>query len=148
MDLITLMRQVELFRGLSADQLNSLSAICNEETYHMGDTVFEQGASGDKMYIIASGQIEVRVQTSAGDTYPALYLGRGQVFGEMALIDSGRRSATVIAVENPTTVYSIPSDDFTALCRENTDIGYVMMRNIAQDLSFKLRHRDYDPSKS
>lgn len=148
MDLQTLMRQVELFRGLTSDQLDTLSAICQHETYPNGALIFEQGDSGDKMYLIARGQIEVRVQTSSGDTYPALYLGRGQVFGEMALIDSGRRSATVVAIGDETSVYSLPTDKFTTLCRENTAIGYVMMRNLAQDLSFKLRHRDYDPSKS
>ncbi len=148
MDLQTLMKQVELFKGLTNEQLNLLSSICQHETYPNGALIFAQGDSGDKMYLIADGQVEVRVQTSSGDTYPALYLGRGQVFGEMALIDSGRRSATVIAVDDETSVYSLPTDAFTTLCRENTAIGYVMMRNIAQDLSFKLRHRDYDPSKS
>ena len=49
-------------------------------------------------------------------------------------------------VEDQTIVYNIPNNKFTALCVADTAIGYIMMRNIAQDLSFKLRHRDYDPT--
>jgi CRP-like cAMP-binding protein len=75
-------------------------------------------------------------------------LGKGQIIGEMTLVDEGRRSATVIAAEEPTTVYSIPNSAFTTLCQSNTDIGYVIMRNIAQDMSFKLRHRGSEAKDS
>jgi CRP-like cAMP-binding protein len=66
----------------------------------------------------------------------------------MALVDDGTRSASILAAGNGATVYGIPNRDFTDLCQNNTAIGYVMMRNIAQDLSFKLRHRDAGPSSN
>jgi len=62
----------------------------------------------------------------------------------MALIDRGKRSATVRCSQNNTVLHSIQGDAFTALCEENTAIGYVIMRNMAVDLSFKLRHRNLD----
>lgn len=148
MDLLALMRHVELFRGLTPEQLKTLSEIFSVEEFSRSSEIFAQGTAGDKMYIIGNGQVEVRVQTSAGESHAVLYLGRGQVVGEMALIDSGKRSAAVIAAEDGTVVYSVPTERFTRLCQENTAIGYIMMRNLAQDLSFKLRHRDYDPSQS
>jgi CRP-like cAMP-binding protein len=141
-DLTQVMRRVELFRGLSAEQLRRIAAISNREVYHKGQTVCVQGSPGDKMYIISHGQVEVVVQDSSGTSFPVLYLGTGQVVGEMALIDSGKRSASVLGAEDDTVVYSIPNDDFTHLCTIDTGIGYIMMRNLAQDLSFKLRHRD------
>ena len=73
-----------------------------------------------------------------------VYLGAGQVVGEMTLVDSGRRSASVISAEEGTIVYSIPNDVFSRLCETDTGIGYMIMRNIAQDMSFKLRHHDYE----
>lgn len=148
MNLVQLMKQVELFRGLNDQQLELLSRICREERYPRGKVIVEQGTAGDRMFIIGSGQVEVRVQISDGTSYAAVYLGRGQVFGEMALIDAAKRSATVLAADPETVVYSLPNDQFSALCESNTGIGYVMMRNMAQDLSFKLRHRDADPSQS
>jgi CRP-like cAMP-binding protein len=141
-DLTQVMRRVELFRGLSAEQLRRIATISRREVYHKGQTVCVQGSPGDKMYIISRGQVEVVVQDSSGTSFPVLYLGTGQVVGEMALIDSGKRSASVLGAEDETVVYSIPNDDFTRLCTADTGIGYIMMRNLAQDLSFKLRHRD------
>lgn len=148
MELKDIMRRVELFRGLKDDQIQQIANISKKEVYSNSALIFSQGTPGDKMYVVGQGQVEVQVRDSGGNTYAAVYLGEGQVFGEMALIDEGTRSASVLAVEDNTILYSIPSEDFTALCEDDTGIGYVMMRNIAQDLSFKLRHRDFDPSSS
>lgn len=145
MELVSIMRRSELFRGLNETQLNRLVTISTKEVFHRGDVIFEQGSVGERMYLIGDGQVEVRIHAHAsasGEGQTAVYLGHGQVFGEMALIDSGRRSATLVAVGNDTTVYSIPKDDFTTLCMTDTGIGYIMMRNMALDLSFKLRHLD------
>jgi CRP-like cAMP-binding protein len=147
MKLLDIMKRVELFRGLDESQLERITAISTQETLTKDTKIFNQGDSGDKMYIISQGQVEVRVRGADGESRAALYLGIGQVFGEMALIDSGPRSAAVVAVDDDTVIYSIPTDDFTNLCQTDTGIGYIMMRNIAQDLSFKLRHRDFDPSQ-
>jgi CRP/FNR family transcriptional regulator, cyclic AMP receptor protein len=140
-ELTGVMRGVELFRGLNEEQLKRLAEISKREEIHKGDTVFAQDSVGDKMYIVVQGQVEIAIRGNSGENFPTLYLGEGQVFGEMALVDEGKRSATVIGAVDPTIVYSIPNSDFTQLCRTDTAIGYVMMRNIAQDLSFKLRHR-------
>lgn len=148
MDLNSIMKRVDLFRGLNDSQLRQIANISTQETYERGAVIVKQGSAGDKMYIVSQGQVEVQVRDSHGNTFSAVYLGEGQVFGEMALIDQGSRSASVLAVDHGTVVYGIPSRDFTRLCETDTAIGYMMMRNIAQDLSFKLRHRDFDPSSS
>jgi CRP-like cAMP-binding protein len=140
------MKRVDLFRGMNDSQLELLSQICHESSFDAQQAIITQGETGDCMYIISAGQVEILVQDSDGATYSALYLGEGQVFGEMALLDEGKRSATIRATHDDTVVYSIPRDDFNALCEKNTGIGYIMMRNLAQDLSFKLRHHDFNPS--
>lgn len=148
MELLNIIKRAELFHGLSDKQLERVAGISAREAYRRGDVICNQGDKGDKMYIISSGQVEIVVRSRKGSTTPVLYLGEGQVVGEMALIDEGTRSATVVAADDDTVVYSIPSADFTRLCQEDTGIGYVMMRNLAMDLSFKLRHRDFDPSST
>jgi CRP-like cAMP-binding protein len=60
----------------------------------------------------------------------------------MALIDRGERSATIRALEDGTELFVIPREDFWTLCDADHHIGYIVMRNIAFDLSFKLRHRN------
>ena len=143
MALLSLMRAVTLFNGLSDEQLQRLLAISEEEVFHTGDVIVEQGEHGDRLYFIAEGQVEVRVRQGHGQIERSqVYLGRGQLFGEMALLDEGLRSATVRCCHDPTVLRSIHSQAFDALCSNDTAIGYVVMRNIARDLSFKLRHRN------
>ncbi len=145
-DLLQILRRVELFRDLSEEQLSQIANISKQERYQKGEAICKQGETADKMYVVSSGQVEILVRDSKGNSYSALYLGVGQLVGEMALVDEGTRSASVIGVDDETIVFAIPNDRFTALCIADTSIGYIMMRNIAQDLSFKLRHRDFDPS--
>jgi CRP-like cAMP-binding protein len=137
-----LLKQVSLFRGLNDDQLDQVAQITQSESYAADDTVFEQDTAGDKMYIIQSGQVEVRVKDHAGMLNAVLIMGEGQIFGEMALLDHGTRSASVRALKPGATVYTISGDDFRTLCQQDTAIGYVMMRNLALDLSFKIRHQN------
>jgi CRP/FNR family transcriptional regulator, cyclic AMP receptor protein len=144
MDLIETLRQVELFHGMTSGQLAKVAEIAEINTYQAGDFVFTQGQTGDSLYVIQQGQVEVRVQKN-GEPSTTVYLGAGQTVGEMALIDQATRSASIVAVDADTRLYRIGTADFTRLCAEETGIGYIFMRNIAQDLSFKLRHRDYDP---
>ena len=141
MDLVRILKGVELFRGLDNAQLQRIIGIGQEETYQQGQVIVSQGEPGDKMYIISKGQVEVRVDTK-GSAHTAVYLGEGQVFGEMALLERASRSATIVASRGGTVVQSFPGDKFEALWQSDTAIGYIMMRNMALDLSFKLRHQN------
>ncbi|MCA0454987.1 MAG: cyclic nucleotide-binding domain-containing protein [Chloroflexi bacterium] len=148
MELVNILASVPLCSGLSPDQLASLTAISHRETYNTDATIFSQNHPGDKMYIITRGQVEIRLNDGSGGNHATLYLGQGQLFGEMALLDQGTRSASVVAVEDGTEVYAIRASDFLALCQQDTAIGFIVMRNMALDLSFKLRHKNLDPSAS
>jgi CRP-like cAMP-binding protein len=144
MPVIEVLRHVELFRGLTDAQLDRIGKISSLEIHPRGSVIFEQGAVADKLYVIGDGQIEITVTNTQGERHPTVYLGAGQIVGEMGLVDAGKRSAAAIVVEDQTQVYCIDAQDFQQLCEQDTAIGYLMMRNIAQDLSFKLRHTDSD----
>jgi len=148
MNLIELLRAVELFSGLDDDQLQRLAAISKEVTCKSGDVIFSQGDEGDSLYIVREGQVEISVRHGEGilQRHSRIFLGDGQLFGEMALIDSGKRSATVHAAQDGTILDFIRGDDFFALCNSDKALGYVVMRNMAIHLSFKLRHRHLDPN--
>lgn len=146
MELAKILKGVELFRGLNVEQLERLAAISQQEVYNADQVIFDQGTPGHKMYVITSGEVEIRIRDGKGGKHTTLFLGQGQIFGEMALLDQGDRSAAVIACQDNTILYSISSSDFLNLCTSDTALGYIMMRNMAIDLSFKLRHRNLDPS--
>ena len=143
MALLALMKAVELFHGLTDAQLQRLLDISQEAVYHDGEAIVEQGTAGDTLYFISEGQVEIRIRPAPdAPEHTEVFLGRGQIFGEMALVDRGTRSATVCCCQDGTILRAIQGDAFTALCAADTAIGYVIMRNIACDLSFKLRHRN------
>lgn len=143
-DLLSTLKSIELFKGLNDSQLTRLTAISQRESFDEGDVILKQDAAGDRMYIIVKGQVVINVFDGKGNSRLALYLGEGQVFGEVALLDYGGRSATVTADEDGTVVYAIARDSFDNLCMSDHLLGYLVMRNLALDLSFKLRHRNTD----
>jgi CRP-like cAMP-binding protein len=144
MDLMSILSRVELFDGLTEDELRSVSQVCRQETFQAGDVITRQGTPGDEIYVICEGLVEVVRGATGEDIAPRTYvrLGRGQLFGEMALVDHGPRSATVRSVSDGTVVQVIKNDAFEDLCEANHHMGYIVMRNMAADLSFKLRHRN------
>ncbi|NDJ62566.1 MAG: cyclic nucleotide-binding domain-containing protein [Chloroflexi bacterium] len=145
-DLRALMVQIELFRGLTEAQIDKLVAISQREVYPANATILNHNMPGDNLYIIVSGEVAVLKRGAAGQFYPALYLGEGQIFGEVALLDQGTRSAAITAVQADTVVYALGRQAFDALCQSDLALGFHVMRNLALDLAFKLRHRNYDMS--
>ncbi len=143
MDVIFVLRRAELFKEFAPAELEAVAAICQERRCQQGEVIVTQGEPGQEMYIVCDGLVEVSVADAGRGAAPkkVVNLGRGQVFGEMALVDHGPRSGTVRAVAENTVVQVIPKADLTRLCAENNHLGYLFMRNLAADLSFKLRHR-------
>lgn len=142
MDLLEVLGRVELFEGLSGDELASVGEICRPATFRAGETITRQGDTGGEFYIVCEGLVEVLRDNPGEPSAPlsVVNLGRGQIFGEMSLVDRGPRSATVRSVGD-TLVQILRAEEFDRLCSQNLRVGYVVMRNMAADLSFKLRHR-------
>ena len=145
MDHTEILGSVELFEGITPAELQAISLICKVITFKSGDVITKQGESGEDLFIVLDGLVEVLHSGTAPEQAPRtiVHLGKGQIFGEMALVDHGPRSATVRAAADPTKVLMIHCDDFEQECEDNHHLGYVVMRNIAADLSFKLRHRHF-----
>ena len=144
MGYMELLGSVELFEGASQDELKMLASICQARTFPSGEIITAQGDNGDELFIVQSGFVEVIRAGTTPDVGPrtVVSLGEGQIFGEMALVDHGPRSATIKAASDPTTVLVIHREEFERACEQNHRLGYIVMRNIAADLSFKLRHRN------
>lgn len=142
MDRVKLLKSVELFAGLEDSDLAQLASLCREARFNRGEVITAQGADADDLYLVRDGMVEVLLSQAAtpNQSRMVVSLGAGQIFGEMALVDNGPRSATVRAARDGTALDVIPRDAFVELCERNARIGYRVMRNIAADLSFKLRH--------
>ena len=139
------LRQMELFLGLTDEDLFMIEPFCREANYQAGDVILRIGDPVDDLYLIRRGSVEVLTRssdesavTNAPDIV-VVVLGKGQTFGEMGLVDRGARSATVRA-QSALDVYVIDCVKFLDLCDQYPHLGFQVMRNIATDLSFKLRH--------
>ena len=141
------LRTLDMFNGLSDEELSSVAALCSEASYKVGDIILNLNDPTENFYLIRSGTVQIITNPDILETKPELAdavminLGEGQSFGEMGLVDQGARSATVRAGSD-TEVYSINCNQFQELCYEDTHLGFLVMRNIAADLSFKLRYRN------
>src|SRR3954451_5390906 len=100
----------KLFQGLPVAELESLRQVTRERTYGMGETIFKQGDAGDGIYVVKGGEIHIAVVASSGELRVVSKLGPGELFGEMAVLDSDPRSATALAGDT-TTVYFISRGD-------------------------------------
>ena len=134
-----ILRGIELFDGLSDVDLEQVAAVCQERQLNRGELLVKEGDLGDELFIITDGFVEVLLETPRR---VVVNLGTGQISGEMALVDGGPRSATLRAISEPTVVQVIHRTDFDKLCDENARVGYIVFRNLAADISFKLRHRN------
>jgi CRP-like cAMP-binding protein len=141
MSISTLLKRVHLFRGLAQNELDEVAAICQPMSLQPGELIIEQNTTGKEMYIIAEGSVDVFIK-GVDDERGLVMLGKGQVVGEMALIDQGYRSASVRTTNEGATLYLIEGDTFIDLCHANNHIGFMVMRNLAVDVAFKLRHRN------
>jgi CRP-like cAMP-binding protein len=148
MQRINVLREVDIFQDLSESQLEQIVQICEEKVYQIGTVIFKENTASDELYIIANGIVDILVDPSIlgipSQSGPKTIttLRRGQVFGEVALVDQGLRSASARCASNNTRLLIINRDDLIALCDQDFQMGYVLMRNIAADLSFKIRSAD------
>jgi CRP-like cAMP-binding protein len=141
MSVQTNLKRVQLFSGLTAEELDMLAAICEVQQRAPEELILEQNTTGTEMYVVANGSVEVFVK-GLQNARRLVVLGRGQVIGEMALIDQGYRSASVRVTDEGAELYRMDSKAFYDLCHQNYRIGFVVMRNLAKDIAFKLRHQN------
>lgn len=143
MELINLLRSVEMFAGLDEAQLKELAGIFESHELKEGDVLFSQGDIAGDLFVVSRGFVEVvREQPGEANEKVIVNLGPGQSIGEMSLVDRGTRSATIRSVVDDTVVVSVSKENFEAFCKGRPEIGYLIMRNIAADLSFRLRRRN------
>jgi len=138
------LKQVEMFIGLSDPMLDEVAKLCQSTAYEADSLIIERSSPPIHLYLIQAGTVEIITAASgAADDAEVVVvtLGKGQSFGEMGLVDNGMRSATVKAITS-TRLLAIDCAQLSRLCEANTDLGFQVMRNIATDLSFKLRNRN------
>ncbi|HEY3349089.1 MAG TPA: DUF1003 domain-containing protein [Thermoanaerobaculia bacterium] len=90
---------VHLFEHLSAADRAGLSEAVDGRALAAGDTLFATGDPGESLFVVKSGQVELFLKDTAGQKIVLSVAGPGDIFGELALLDGGARSATAVALD-------------------------------------------------
>jgi len=122
-----------LLHALDADELGRLLREAREHSAKKGKALLEQGDEGDFLIILLEGQARVTVFTANGREIVLDYAGAGSVLGEIALLDGGTRTASVIAME-PVRYLTLSRGVFERVIAENHHIALRLMRELAQRL--------------
>lgn len=127
---IVLLREVPLFQTLEINDLKQLAELASEQLFHQGDYIVRQGEQGDQLYIIASGDVEIWLNTGRKEEQVAL--GKtGDFFGEMAVLETAPRSASIRA-HTPVRALVIDGDPFKAILRDRPEVALTVLRGLSQ----------------
>ena len=134
MERVMFLRRVPLFTDLSPQDLVPIATIASEQSYGDADTIAEQGERGDEMHIIVSGYVMVILRERSGHQQVLAVRSTGDVIGEMAVITSGPRMAS-LAAKGPVRLLSIGRRQFEAVLRERPETALALMRVLCQRLA-------------
>ncbi len=117
--------RVPLFSGLERRDLESLSSSFKERRFPAGSAVATEGQAGAGFFIITEGRANVTVEGEERGS-----LGPGDYFGEIALIDGGTRSASIMA-ETDMTTYGLTSWEFRPIVESDSSIAWKLLQVLA-----------------
>jgi CRP-like cAMP-binding protein len=115
------LRRVPLLKGLPEAELNELAGRFRQRAYDRGAPVVSRGSSGAGFFVIAEGEATVSVGGRVTSR-----LRRHDYFGEVSLIDGGRRSADITA-DTDMRCWGISKDEFRAFVKQHPDVAWILL---------------------
>jgi uncharacterized membrane protein len=130
---IDTLRQVPLFESLDNEAAGEVCHLLESVDSKAGAFLFRTGDKGDAMYIIERGKIRICVRATDGREVMLTELGRGDFFGEMALLDGQRRSADAVVAEDARLAV-LSREHFLSFMRSNPNVALEMLTALANRL--------------
>lgn len=130
---IALLQTVPVFSTLGPEDLAEVAAVTVPRQFASGEMVFREGDSSDTCYVMRSGRARAIREHTDGRTITLATFGPGEIFGELAMFDDERRSATVEAVED-TEAAAILGGDMRRLLRAHPDIAVKLLAALGRRL--------------
>ncbi len=130
---IALLHRVPVFSTLSSEELEHVAQVAVPRRFEAGEVVFKEGDEGSTCYVVRSGRARAVREHPDGRSITLAHFGPGDIFGEMAMLDGERRSATVESIEG-TDAIAILSADMHRLLRTYPDISVKLIAALGQRL--------------
>ena len=128
---VQILSRVPLFTGLSEKQLKKLANRLTKRDYAEGDAIITQGKGGEGLFVLVEGKAEaVRVQPD-GESITVNTFSENDFFGELALLDEGLRTASVIA-KSDVTCLILTRWDFKGILKDEPEMAITMLEELAK----------------
>jgi CRP/FNR family cyclic AMP-dependent transcriptional regulator len=137
MDTVNFLSKVPLFQSLNKKQLGQLASWMVKREFNPGQTIVEQGNGGEGFFVIVSGKAEATRLLSDGTKVLVNQFGPTDFFGELALLDEGIRTATVVATEKVDCLVLVRWD-FLAKLETNADMAVKILQELARRFRLAL----------
>ncbi len=121
-EVVKLLARVPVFSTLELSDLERIAQLAVPRSFEPGQTVFREGDQSDTCYIVREGHARAVRSHADGRTITLATFGPGDIFGELAMFEDERRSATVEAIE-PTSVVAVLGGDMRRLMSEHSEIA-------------------------
>jgi CRP-like cAMP-binding protein len=130
---IELLGRVPVFSALGEDELQRVAHVAVPRRFGAGEVVFREGDESDTCYIVRAGHARAIREHPDGRSITLAHFGPGDIFGELAMFDNERRSATVETLEQ-TDAIAILGGDMRRLLREHPDIAVKLVAALGRRL--------------
>jgi len=129
----TYLKQVPLFTGLAEEEIQELMALAKRRTFRSGEVIFHRDDPGQVLYVIKEGKVKICLISPDGQEISLAVLGKGDCFGEFAILDSLPRSADAVAMEK-VECYTLQRSDFHNAVMKNPKIAIQIMEVLTKRL--------------
>lgn len=136
-DIGHVIRNVRLFEFLSDDELHELIPLLHQRFFFPQEVIVKQGASGAGLYILLSGEAEVKLEADGEKDIQLATLGPGRMFGELSLLDGSPRAATVMSVARSRATGFFKAD-LMDLITHSPGVGFKIIRRLGQLVQERL----------
>ena len=133
------LRETELFSGLSDAEASVLGTFVEQVAVEPGTVVVRQGDVADSLYVIHSGEVEVRSRGGDGESTVIATLGPGDYFGEIGVLTASERIADVVAMQ-PTELLRVTKDDYERYLAHVVEIDHELESTAAGRAAELMRH--------
>lgn len=120
---------LQLFSDLPGDALSAIATRCRVRRFAAAEHVMHHHEASFDLFFVVGGRVRVVLYSPAGREVSFRDLGPGEVFGELAAIDGGPRSASVLTIE-PTTLAVMSRADFTSLTHTHHSVAQALQRHL------------------
>jgi len=133
--------EINLFKGLTPEDCRRLEAIVQPLIFEKGATIIREGDDANLFFVLARGTVSVQIKVPGqGERKKRVAsIGPGLSFGEMALLDGGKRSADIVADER-VICYGLRVEQLHELATEHPNIMITILGNLTREFSERLRH--------